>query len=154
MAATNQEITDLMQEHEIIRAHMKFLINSLSSLVAQSSQGTAQSTQLKDRITLYCWPLYDFREGIRRHIDLDERIFETLLGSISIENITGEHETIKKQLDDAIRLAENAIYNELHRGELNKCALDIGEAVKMICESIGAHIAEEDRLLKQVQKGS
>jgi hypothetical protein len=152
MAATKKEITDLMQEHVAIRAHMKFLINSLSSLATQSSQGTAQSTQLKDQITLYRWPLYDFREAIRRHIDLDERIFETLLGSTLVEDIMGEHETIQKQVDNAIWLAENAVYNKLRLEELDKCASDIREAVNRICELIGTHIGKEDRLLKQAQK--
>ena len=105
MAATRKEITDLMWQHKAIREHMKFLTNSLSSLTTQPR--TAQSIQLKDQITLYRWRLYDFREGVRRHIDLDERIFETLLGT-SVEDIIGEHETIQKQIDNGItRLAES-----------------------------------------------
>ena len=77
-----------------------------------------------------------------------------LLGRTLVEDIMWEHETIQKQVDNAISLAENAVYNKLHREELNKCASDIREAVNRICESIGAHIAREDRLLKLVQKDS
>ncbi len=146
--------SDLTSEHKAIREHMKFLTNSLSSLATKSSQRTSQSTQLKDQITLYRWSLYDFREAIRRHIDLDERIFEMLLSSTSVKDIMGEHETIQKQVDNAISLAENAVYNKSHREELNKCASDIKEAVNRICESIETHTAKEDRLLKQVPKGS
>jgi hypothetical protein len=96
--------------------------------------------------------LYDFREAIRRHIELDERIFGTLLGSGSMKGMTGEHETIQKQVDTAIRLAENAVYNRLGRERLNKCASEIRETVEGVCRLIEAHIAQEDRLLKVEQK--
>ncbi len=152
MAATKQEIAELMWQHKAIGKHMEFLTKSLSGLATQSSRGTAQSAQLKDQITLYRWSLYDFREAIRRHIDLDESILEALPGT-SVEATMGEHETIQKQLDNVIRLAENAVYNKLRRDELNKCALDIRDAVNGICRAIGAHMAKEDRLLTLVQKG-
>ncbi len=148
------ETADVTWEHRAIREHMNFLSNSLSSLARESSQGAAESTSIKDPITLYRWSLYDFREAIRRHIDLDERIFGLLLGSTAVKEIMGEHETIQKQLDLAIALAENAIYNKLRPAEQGQYASDIGEAVKKICESIGAHIAKEDLLLKQMPKNS
>jgi hypothetical protein len=153
MAATRKEITELMQEHDAVRAHMRFLTNSLSNLAAQSSQGTAQSTVLKDQIVPYLWRLYDFRVAVRRHIDVDERVFETLLDT-SVKDKRGEHKAIQKQMDDAIRLAENAVYNRLRRNEMKKCVTDLGKAVNAMCELIGAHMAGEDRLLKQVQKES
>jgi hypothetical protein len=76
-----------------------------------------------------------------------------LLGT-SVEDIMEEHTTIQKQIDNAIRLTENAVYNKLRREELNKYASDIREAVNGICKSIVAHIAKEDRLLKLARKDS
>ena len=154
MGASRNEVNKLMWEHKAISAHMKFLTDSLRKMTVPSSQGTAQSDRLQEQIRLYRWSLYDFREAIRRHIDLDERIFAMLLGRTSVEDIMGEHETIQKQLDNAISLAENAVYNKLRREELNKCASDITGAVSKICESIGAHMAKEDRLLKLLRKDS
>ena len=90
---------DLTWEHEAIRNQIRFLTNSLRGLAAQSRQGIAQSTQLKNQITLYRWSLYDFREAIRRHIDTDERLFQKFLGSTSVEDLIGEHEAIQNQLD-------------------------------------------------------
>ena len=145
---------DLMWEHKAIRKQIKFLTNSLSGLSTQSSQGGVQSNQLNDQITLYRWSLYDFREAIRRHIDLDERIFKIPPGSTPGVGLRGEHETIREQLDKAISLAENAVYNKLSNEELNKSASDIVEVVDRVCESIVAHIAKEDRLLKKMQKES
>jgi len=43
MAATKKEITDLMWQHEAIRAHMKFTIESFKSVATQSRRVIAQS---------------------------------------------------------------------------------------------------------------
>jgi len=148
MAAIAREITELMQEHKAIKEHIRFLISSLDRLVGQLSQEMANSNQLKERITLYLWSLYDFREAARRHIDLDERIFEILPVSIPTD-IMGEHEKIRKWIDDAISLAEKAVYSNSRREALNRNALKIIESVSEICKLVGAHVAKEDYLLKK-----
>jgi hypothetical protein len=145
---------DLTWEHQAIRKQMKFLTNSWGDLASQSSQGIAKSNKLKDQITIYRWSLYDFREAVRRHIDVDERLFENLPSSTSSEELPGEHEIIQKLLDKAISLAEDAVYNKLSEEDLNKCASDIKKAVDRISELISAHTAKEDMLLKQAQKES
>lgn len=124
---------------------MKFLADSLNSLATQSIQA-------KDRIRGYRWALYDLRDGIRRHIELDKCIFETLLGSTSMEDLTEEHKEIQKQMDGAVWLVDSAVADELVQEELNQCASNIREAVNGICGLIQAHTAKEDRLLKLVQK--
>jgi glycogen phosphorylase len=152
--ATNLDPADLIEEHQAIGEHIKFLTNSLNGIDKPLSQEKSQSTQPKDQIRLYRWSLYDFREAIKRHIDLDERIFRMLDGSTSIETIIEEHKTIQKQLEGAISLAENAVYNKLSQEEQNKCASEIKESVDKICQSIGAHMVEENKQLKQVQNKS
>ncbi len=145
---------DLTWEHQAIRKQMKFLTSSWSDLASQSSKGNAQTTKLKDQITLYRWSLYDFREAVRRHIDLDVRIFEQLPGITPSEELPGEHEVIQELLDKAISLAEDAVYNKLSEEDLNKCASDIKDAVDRICELIGAHTAKEDALMERMLKKS
>jgi len=146
MITSDNEIKDLIQQHQAIQAHMKFLMKALSPLSMQSNQGIEQSTQLKDRIVLYRWSLYDFREAIQRQVELDNQIF---LGSSSIEEILREHQTIRDQIDIVIGLAENTVFNEMSQEELNICSLKIIEAVNKICKSIEQHIAKEDKLLGQ-----
>jgi hemerythrin-like domain-containing protein len=133
---------------------MKFLTKALKKLTAQSHGENGKSAQLKEQIRLYRWSLYDFQEAIRRHIELDEQIFQALHRRVSLEELSKEHKEIRKQIDDVIQLAENAVYNQLDREELNQSANNIREAVKRICESCQAHIAKEDALLKPVPKKS
>jgi hypothetical protein len=146
MTTSYNEIKNLIQQHQAIQAHMKFLINSLSTISAQSNQEVPYSIPLKDRIALYRWSLYDFREAIQLQIELDDRIF---LDSSSTEEILREHERIREQIDITIRLAENAVYHNISQEELNIYSLNIIKAVNKICESIEQHIAKEDNLLKQ-----
>jgi hemerythrin-like domain-containing protein len=146
MEATRKEIWDLLRQHEAIRAHMKFLARTLKKLTVQSHRGTP--ADLKDYITLYRWSLYDFREAIKRHIEMDDRIFASLLtGNMSAEMDLG-HEDITRRIDAVIELAENAVYHELNRQEINRSAADIKLAVRTLCDTCQAHIAREDAILE------
>ncbi len=144
MAASKDEMKGVMGEHEAIRAHMDFLIKSLSGLAKPS-------TPVKDHMRNYRLGLYDFRDGLRRHIEMDERIFQKLLGSVLLAETLREHEEIRKQADDIIRLADSAIESKLDR-EVQKQVLSVREAFNRISELIKTHTAKEDELLKLVQK--
>ncbi len=150
MIAINDEMAGLMREHEAIRAQMKVLIASLNSLAAQSNLGTAQPAQVKDHIWQYRQKLWDFQETIRRHIELDERLFKAILVSPLIEEVIKEHQDIQKKVNDAVSLASNAVENELSREEMNQSALTIREIIDRICTAIELHTAKEDRLLRLI----
>jgi hemerythrin-like domain-containing protein len=147
--ATKNEIVVLIREHEAIRAQIEWMTDCLSSLAKQSSP--IQSVQRKDQLWSCRLTLHDLREGIRRHIELDERIFK-VLDSTSSEDMAREHEEIRKVVDNAVSLADNTLAKELSSEELNEYALNIGGAVTRITELIKAHTAREDRLLRLAQK--
>ena len=149
MPVTKQQISDLMWQHESIRNHIKYLTTSMRNLDTHSSQFGNQMTFYN---SIYRWSLYDLREAMRRHIKLDKRIFKMFHNNISTENSTKEHNTIKQQMDDAICLAENAVYNELSQQELDKYASGIREAFDRICEMITEHLVKEANFSKQIQK--
>jgi hypothetical protein len=146
MTTSDSEISNLVQQHQAVQAHMKFLINAVSRLYSQSVQEMPDSTSLKNRITLYRWSLYDFKEAIQRHIELDKRIF---LGGRSTEGILREHQGILEQINNAIELAENAADNKTSREALNVYLIKIIMAVNTICETIGLHMTKEDELVRQ-----
>ncbi len=153
MPDTKKETNDLIREHEAIRAYMKPLIASLKSMATEPGQENLRAAPLKDQIRLYRWSLYDFREAVRRHTVLDDRILKTLQGNASAEAIMGEHLSIQSRLDSAIRLAEDAVYKDVDRKELSQYAARIKETVSTLCVSIEKHIDEEARLLKLALKG-
>lgn len=153
MADTKKETNELIREHEAIRAHMKSLIASLKSMATEGGQENLRVAPLKDQIRLYRWSLYDFREAVRRHIGLDDRILKTLQGSASADALMVEHPGIQSQLDSAIRLAEDAVYKDIDRKEMGQYAARIKETVITLWGAIENHIEEENKLLRQALKG-
>jgi hypothetical protein len=139
------ESSKLIQQHQAVQAHMKFLIKAVGRLYPQPNQEMPESTSLKNRIALYRWSLYDFKEAILRQIEMDERMF---LGR-STEGILIEHEGILQLINDAIVLAENAVNNKTSREELNVYTIKIIEAVNKICETLELHMTKEDELVRE-----
>jgi hypothetical protein len=145
MAATKDEMRGLMREHEAIKAQMKFLTDSLIGL-------SRQSTSLKDLMWRYRHNLRDFKVMVLRHIEIDDRIFQAILDSNSVEQVVKGHQEICQQVDDVILLADDAVDSKLGRGKLEQNALDIKEAIPKICQLIETHMSKEDELLKRMQK--
>ena len=145
MGATEKEILRMMGEHEGVRAHMNFLSKSLGGLAALS-------THTKELIWIYRWGLWDFREAVKRHVVLDENIFSVLTGNSLVGETLKEHEEIHRLLNGVIKLADNAVENELDKKGLSKVALDINKAFDKVCRLIEVHTRTEDKLLKLVQK--
>jgi hypothetical protein len=148
MPNTDMEIVNLVQHHQAIQAHLKFLIHSVGRLDPQSCR-IASSSALHNRIALYRWSLYDFKEAIQRHNELDKRIFQ---GSRAIERVTKENQAILEQITGTIALADSAVNNKVMREELNVFLVKITMALNKICETIDLHMAKEEALVKQHQK--
>jgi hypothetical protein len=151
MTNSNNEIRNLVQHHQSTQAHIKFLIHAVGRLDPQLYREMADSNSLKNRIALYRWSLYDFKEAMQRHDELDKRIFE---GRRSLEGILKEHQGILEQISSAIALAESSVNDTLIREELNVFLVKTTLAVNKICETIELHMAREDELLRQHQKTS
>jgi hypothetical protein len=146
MTNSNIEISNLIQQHQSTQAHMKFLINAVGRLDPQSCREMASSAALRNRISLYRWSLYDFKEAIQRHNELDKRIFPD---SRSAEGILKEHQGIMELIDSTIMLAENSANIDNSREQLNVYLVKITMAVNKVCETIELHMTKEDELVKQ-----
>ncbi|HEX9896213.1 MAG TPA: hypothetical protein VGA85_00935 [Dehalococcoidales bacterium] len=151
MTGKEKEITDLFGQHDAIRAQMKFLTNSLKELAVQPDLGIKKSAQVKEQLQSYCYALRDLRDGVITHIELDERIFGVHSTTASDKRMETEHKSIRKQIDRAIQLADEAIDGKLSGDELNRRASEIADAVDKIRKLIGTHTAKEDSLLKAMR---
>ncbi len=147
-----EELTGERGAIEHTRNHLEFLTKSLTDLTARSNEGIEQSIQLKEKITLYRWSLYDFREATRRYAEIEERLFKRILSSSLLQDLIKEHKIIQDQLDKVIALAEDAVYKNLSKEELSKCASDIRELIIKLSEYIEAHSAKQDKTWKLLKK--
>lgn len=145
MVVTGGAIKELMGEHEGIRAQMKFLVKSRENLIIQD-------VQVKERIWCYRCGLYDFRDAIQYHLEVDEHIFKSLPGNVSTTDPTEEHEEIQRIINAFIELADSAVIDRLGQEELDQYTQKIGVALNKINELIEAHIAKENAILETALK--
>ena len=145
MGTVSKEMKELVGEHEAILAYMKTMTRSAENLAAQPSCE-------KERLWNYRQTLYDFRDAIWFHLDVDERVFKTLLGEAYREDPTEEHEEIQRLVNDMICLAENTTIENYSQDELDRFCCHLGEAFKKICKLIELHIARENAIIERVQK--
>ena len=138
--AGKRELSRLIEDHKAIKAHMKFLADSLNKLAAQP-------VHVKERIWCYRQGLYDFRDAIARHIELDERIFSELRDRSSEEKTEREHQEIRALLEKAVQLASGAIEDEDREEEMKRDALRLQRAFERAYQMIEEHIDREDRML-------
>jgi hypothetical protein len=145
MKATKEEMKELIGEHEAILAYMQSLTKSAEDLAARPAQS-------KERIWNYRCRLYDFKDAIWYHLEIDERIFKSLLGDTYLEDPIEEHHEIQQLVNEMILLADNAVVEALGQEELNQYCAGLGNAFKKICKLIELHIAKENAILERVQQ--
>jgi hypothetical protein len=143
---TSQEaMKELMGEHEAIMVYMHSLTKSAEGLVVQPARA-------KERLWNYRQRLYDFKDAIWYHLELDERIFKSVLGDAFVEDPVEEHQEIQRLVNDMILMADNTIVDNMGQEELDLYCSSLGEAFRKICQLIELHIARENSILERVQK--
>ncbi len=142
---SREAMQELVGEHEAITAYMQSLTRSAASLNAQPGKA-------KERIWNYRQRLYDFKDAIWFHLEIDERIFKMLLGNDYAEDPIEEHQEIQRLVNDMIMAAENAVIEKLSQGELNLYCASLGNAFGKLCRLLELHIAKENAILERVQQ--
>jgi hypothetical protein len=144
MVALNKEMKELIGEHEAIIAHMQSLTRSASALAARPDCA-------RDQLWSYRQRLYDFKDAIWYHLEIDERIFKSLFGDSYAEDPIEEHREIQQLVNDMILLADSAAIDNLDQEELCRYCASLENAFRKICKLIELHIAKENAILERVQ---
>jgi hypothetical protein len=145
MVVTGGEIKELLGEHEGIRTHIRFLVKSRENLAIED-------TQARERLWAYRCGLYDFRDAIQFHIELDERIFRALPVDVSAKDTEEEHQEIQRVVSELIDLADSAVIEKLGPEELQIFTEKIWLAFSKTRDLIEAHIAVENAILEEALK--
>ncbi len=145
MNATKEAMKELIGEHEAIMAYMQSLTRSAQNLIASPAN-------VNEKISNYRCRLYDFRDAIWRHLEIDERIFRSVLGDSFAEDPVEEHQEIQRLVNDMISLADNAVIEKLGNEELNLYCASLANAFGKICNLIELHMAKENTILERVQQ--
>jgi hypothetical protein len=145
MVVTGGEIKELLGEHEGIRTHLRFLVKSRENLEIEDSR-------TRERLWAYRCGLYDFRDAIQFHIEIDEHIFQSLPVDVSLKDTKEEHREIQSVVNELIELADSAVIEKLGSEELQCYTEKIGLAFSKTRELIETHIALENAILEESLK--
>jgi hypothetical protein len=145
MSIMSKEMKELVGEHEAILAHMRSLTRTVENL-------SAQPAVAREKLWGYRQALYDFKDAIWFHLDIDERVFKSILGEGFTDDPIGEHQEIQRLVKDMIILADDSAIERCAQPELDRFCGQLSEAFKKICKLIELHIAKENAILEKVQK--
>jgi 3-deoxy-D-arabino-heptulosonate 7-phosphate (DAHP) synthase class II len=143
-----KQYTDLVGQHDAIRAQMKFLTESLNGFDLKPDSVETDPSRIVKTIREYSYTLRDLRAGVITHIELDERIFNLLSDSTAENLLTAEHKKIFKQIDQAINLVDEAYTKGLDTPKLKQKASEIIVVIDKIRKLIQSHTVKEDKLLE------
>jgi hypothetical protein len=142
---TSREVAqELIGEHKAILAYMGSLVKSGKNLASQPAKD-------KERIWNYCCRLYDFKDAIWSHLEIDERLYKSLSGDVYFDNPVREHQEIQRLVNEMITQVENTAIDKLDPAALDRHCESIGNAFDKTCKLIELHIAKENAILERVQ---
>jgi hemerythrin-like domain-containing protein len=144
MSVISKETKELIGEHEALIAYMRFLEKSAAKL-------SEQPVPAKEKVWNYCCNLYDFKDAIWKHLEVDEKVFKAILGDNYSENNADEHHEIRNLIEQMISLADNSVVSGLEQEQLNDYCSKLGSAFDKICKLVELHIAKENAILERVQ---
>jgi hypothetical protein len=145
MNASLEATKELIGEHEALMVYMDSLAKSVRDMAVESLPA-------RDKLRNYLYRLYDFKDAVWYHLEVDERIFKSILGNAHLEDPIEEHQEIRKLVHDIITLADNTIIDNLSKEQMNEFCARLGSAFERICKLIALHITRENAILERVQR--
>lgn len=145
MKSSQEAMRELMGEHEAIIAYMQSMTRSAEKLAAKPAG-------VRERLWNYRYRLYDFKDAIWYHLEIDERVFKSILGEAYDEDPIEEHREIQRLVNEMISLADNTVIEKLGQAEVEGYCQKLGAAFERICRLIQLHIAKENAILEGAQQ--
>jgi hypothetical protein len=142
MVVAEKEKKRLLEDRAGIKSHMKSLLKSLDTF-------DVTSALIKDNLWCYRQRLYDFRDAIQVHLELDDIILSRMTRGRSSSRITKEREKVLGLVMRAIELTNMVVESTLSPAETARFARNIREISGMIYRVIEMHATAEDKLLSQ-----
>ena len=145
MSDSQTEIS--LEEHDVIRAEVRFLADSMADIGQKLEDARTDPDEASQAISSLRLALSDFRDGLKRHIEADERILLKKKDNELAKKLRRQHGILEKELDQVISQVEAA--GEAEGTGVTAFVSRIKEEIQKISDSTLAHIEAEDKLLKQ-----
>ena len=152
-------INQIIEQHQTIKGHVKLVGDSVTDEEALLALGKTlpewipgQLEVLAEKQKKLQQAMSFLDEGLKNHFAYEEKVLPPLLGELFMRALVLEHQAIKKEIDQAKSMAEEAKLEGLSRDELLSQEAFIQQTIGGLCESVEEHATREEVLLDMVRR--
>ena len=150
----------IIEEHKVIRGHIKLAGDSVSDRVAIDALRKARADWTPGRLEILSekqkklqQTLSFLDEGLQNHFALEARYLPPFLGELLMRALLLDHREIKKRIDEAKSVVTDTELEGLSQEELLSKEARMQQLVNALSRAVGEHAAREEILLRMLQKG-
>jgi len=153
-------IRKVIEEHQLIRGHLKLVGDTVSDREAVADleearidwiPGRPQSlVEIKENLQQ---ALSSLDEGLKNHFTFEEEALPPLLGEVFMKAIRLDHQEIMKALQQAKTMSTDTKLVGLSRDELMHKEAETQQTINNLCQLVEEHASKEETILEMLQKG-
>lgn len=150
-------IRKVIEEHQVIRKHLKLVGDTVSDREAVSDleearidwiPGRPQSlVEIKENLQQ---ALSSLDEGLKNHFAFEEKNLPSLLGELFMKSIRLDHQEIRKALQQSKTMSTDTRLMGLSRDELMHKEAETQQTISNLIQLIEDHAAKEETLLEML----
>lgn len=159
MSDNRAKINKIIDEHQIIRGHVKLVGESITDQEALLSLQSARTEWIPGRLEILSEKqnklqkmINSLDEGLANHFAIEEGVLPPILGGFLMRALILEHQNIRRVLDNAKSMIANTKLEGLNREELMSREAEVQQTVNSLCHLIEEHANKEDLMLEMVQE--
>jgi len=152
-------ITRLIDEHQILKRHVKLVGDSITDEEALRSLERARADWIPGRTEILAekhnklqQTMSFLDEGLNNHFAFEEKVLPPFLGELLMHALVLEHREIKNQVDEAKSMIANARLDGLSREELLAKESQLQQRINGICSLVNEHRTREEAVLEMLQR--
>jgi hemerythrin len=150
-------IRKVIEEHQVIRRHLKLVGDTVSDREAVSNleesridwiPGRPQSlVEIRENLQQ---ALSSLDEGLKNHFAFEEKNLPSLLGELFMKSIRLDHQEIRKALQQTKTMSTDTRLMGLSRDELMHKEAETQQTISNLIQLIEDHAAKEETLLEML----
>lgn len=150
-------IKKVIEEHQVIRRHLKLVGDTVSDREAVSNleearidwiPGRPQSlVEIRENLQQ---ALNSLDEGLKNHFAFEEKNLPSLLGELFMKSIRLDHQEIRKALQQSKTMSTDTRLMGLSRDELMHKEAETQQTISNLIQLIEDHAAKEETLLEML----
>jgi len=157
--ANLRRINRVIDEHRVIRKHMKLVGDSVPDREAldklrktRTGWAAGQSDIPAENLEKLQQTLSFLDEGLKNHFAFEGKNLPPLCGRLLMRAILLEHEEIEKKIDEARSMVTSVISEGLNEGELASQGAQVQQMIGSLLHLIEEHAAREETVLTMIQR--